>query len=403
MSKLGLLGLAVALGAGATSQESNFESADYGVRLAIPAGWTIDATRQARVILKLTQAEGSSLLVYEVAFTDPVTPVQYKEQLRHFLQRGLKEPRMLDDRGLKAGGRGGFCLEIASRGTDEREVVALKGVVGLSPRRMIAVDAEFPRARLGAVRPAYDALLASLQFFPRRLPFGADDGLKRFEETVKKLSTAASPPAGPDELGIFVGDKRVGVHTFRMAPAVRLPAKGVEVEALTLIDLGDEGKAETTVRGFLSDDLAVQEAEVTEVKTSKEKRVQNFWARVTLSGGELRMERRINGERWDVKFPAPSCGVLADLQGALQARLLDTPQALWTVAMVAAFDDEPSYLKIERGGAQKFSIEGAEIDTRVTRIQRPDGTVITYLHDAKRSLVSVTQSNQAVVMRRLKK
>ena len=73
-------------------QDSKFESSDFGVRLNIPSGWNIDATRQSRVILKLRQQSQTvpapELLVYEAMMSAPITLGQYREQLRHFLQRG---------------------------------------------------------------------------------------------------------------------------------------------------------------------------------------------------------------------------------------------------------------------------------------------------------------------------
>ena len=142
---------ALAIAAGVRAQDSNFESGDYGIRLTIPPGWSINATRQPRVILKLNHGGDAAvkpeLLVYEAPFSEPITLGQYREQLRHFIQRAYKDPVMLDDRAAKAGERAGFILAVASKGQNDAELVSFKGIFEISPRRMLGVDGVFPKGQ----------------------------------------------------------------------------------------------------------------------------------------------------------------------------------------------------------------------------------------------------------------
>src|SRR6185295_1303474 len=167
----------------AGAQDSDFESADYGIKLKIPKGWNIDATRQQRVILKLNQtAEGPvrpELLIYDAPFSEPLTLGQYKEQLRHFRQRAYKDPWMVEDRAVKAGGKDGFLLGIQSRSTNDTEIVSYKAMIQITPRHFLGVDGVFPKAQAESLWKVYEGLLESLAFIPRRQPIGTEDGLKK--------------------------------------------------------------------------------------------------------------------------------------------------------------------------------------------------------------------------------
>jgi hypothetical protein len=397
---------AAALALPLPAQDSPFESSDFGVRLKIPAGWTIDATRQARVILKLTlSGDGPvkpELLVYEAALAEPVTPAQYKEQLRHFLQRAYKEPRMVEDRAVTAGGRSGFVLGVASKGAGDVDVVSLKGLIEISPKRMLGVDGVFPRGREEALGKVYDALLASVEFIPRKSPIGTEDGLRQLAQAVEKIFKTPAPPEGPTELGVFAGDKRIGTYTITLKPGTRGAAAGWELESAFRVDLGEEGRSESHVTGFLSHDLATQAAEVAESKVGKDKRAQNFSASVNLAGGEVRSVRRINGERVETRFKVPERAILGELEEALKVRLLELGKGLVSVPVVSAFENEPGYLRIELAGPQKKPVGGAEAEVHVLLVQREDGSVVTDWHDKDRRPAQISYSNTSLLLRRAK-
>lgn len=386
-------------------QEPKFESADYGVRLRIPPGWNIDGTRQPRVILKITSGGEylvrPEILVHEIPLQEPITLGQYKEILRHQIQRLYKEPRMLDDRQGEAGGRGGFCLEVLSKGTTEADVVSIKGVFQRSPRRMIGVDGVFPAGKEAELRKVYEAVLASLELIPRRKPEGLDASVRDVEETLK--SRPGPPSAQPaQELGIFTGDKQVGTYRVEIRGATRGAVAGEELITKTKIELGEDGRIETSVTGFLSNDLATQSVEVVEIKVSKEKRTQNFWSKVSLSGGEVIAERRINGEPLAARYPVPHGTVLSELVEALQARLLGPQKKLFLLPMAGAFEDEPGLVKIELGGLNKMKEGETTSEVYVSHLVRDEGAVMTYWHGPDRQLQRVSAANQSFVIRRLK-
>lgn len=390
----------------AAGQDSNFESADYGVRLKIPAGWDIDATRQQRVILKLNQAVDAlvkpELLVYEAPFAEPITVAQYKEQLRHFVQRAFKEPWMRDDRPATAAGKQGFILEVESKGTGDADLVSIKGVFQVSPRRMIGIDGVFPRAQAEALAKVYEAFLATVEFIPRKTPAGAEEGLRSFEQAFPKLAlpSALTKPEA-EELGIFMGDKRVGTYTVGLKPAVRGTSEGLEVQAYTKIELGEDGRVETRINGFLSNDLAHQTVELAESKVGKEKRAQNFTSLVTLSNGEVRCDRRINGEKSEARFSVPPRSVLSELAEALLARLTGPEKGVFSVRSVGAFENEPGIIKIEVTGAHKMKTGEDTRDVTVSFLQREDGSLLTYWHDTDRRTMRVTLGNQSLVIKRI--
>lgn len=405
MSAFGGLVLAVSAALSAGVQDSDFESADYGLKIKIPKGWNIDATRQARVILKLNQpAEGTvkpELLVYDAPFGDPLTLGQYKEQLRHYIQRAYRDPWMVDDRAAKAGGRDGFLLAIESRATDDSEIVSYKAVFALSPRHFIGVDGVFPKARSEALTKVYEAMLATVEFIPRRKPVGAEDGVKKLEEALGKLTEPWTPPAS-DEIQIFLGEKQIGTQTMVWKRGTRSGAGGIELDQFTKIDLGDDGRSEARIRGFLSDDLSLQSVELSEIRAGKDKRVQSFTASATMTNAEVRVEGRINGERMQATFQAPARAVFSELMDALQRRLSATGKGLVMVPSVQAFDHEPLYLKVELGGTHKMRVDDQTLEVQVVYQAREDGALVTYWYDAERRLTRITSSAQGPVFKRKK-
>jgi hypothetical protein len=392
-------------GASAEAQDSDFESADYGIKVKIPKGWNIDATRQARVILKLNQAaEGSvkpELLIYDAPFSDPMTLGQYKEQLRHYLQRAYKDPWMVEDRAAKAGGKEGFILGIQSRATNDAELVSYKGIFEISPRHFLGVDGVFPKAQNEALSKIYDGLLAAVEFIPRRQPIGTEDGLKQLDEAVKKLTEPWTPPAA-EEISIFLGEKEIGSQTMAWKTATQGGAAGIELDLFTRIDLGDDGRSEARVKGFLSNDLATQSVELSEIRAGKDKRVQSFTASASLSGGEVRVSGRINGEKTDKTFKAPARAVFSELMDLLQRRLLAIGKGFVMVPTVQAFDHDPVTLKVEIGGLHKMRVDEQTVEVNVVYQAREDGALVTYWYDADRRLFRITSSAQGPVFKRKK-
>jgi hypothetical protein len=397
-----LLGLVVVLAAGA--QDQPFESSEYGVRLRIPAGWTIDATRQPRVMLKLTQSVDSlikpELILYEAPSAEPVTLGQYKEQMRHFLQRAYKDPRMLDDHPATAGGRPGFVLVIASRGTNDTDVVSYKGLFELSPRRMLGVDGVFQKGKEAELSKVFDALLGTIEFFPRKLAAGAEEDLKRFDETVEKLAQLPPTPPRKDELEINAGGRVIGTYTFSLAPGREGDLPGTSVDTRYSIDLGDDGKVETVVQGFLSNDLSFQKVETTDVRMGKDKRTQNFQGNVEYRKGEVHIVRRINGERSETHVKVPQPTILSELAEALQVRLLDLGKRLVALRSLPAFENETGLVKFEVTGLHKMKSESSEMsEVNVSFMVREDGLLITYWFDAQSRLARISHPNQSVVMK----
>jgi hypothetical protein len=387
-------------------QESVFESSEFGVRLKIPAGWNVDATRQPRVILKLKKAGDAAvppeLQVYELPFPQPITLGQYREQLRHFLQKAYRNPRMLDDREAKAGGRPGFVLQLASIGTAGETVVSHKGIFELSPSRMVGVDGVFPEGQAEALRGAYEEFLKSIEFIPRKRPAGVEAELERFGGAMGKL--AAGPGLDPrtDVLEVMAGDKKIGEYTLALKPGETEGAAGVEVQADYAIDLGEEGRLETHLKGFLSNDLSVQKVAWSELRVAKDKRAQNFEASVTLAKGKLEASRRVNGEASTARLEAPERAVLSELLEALQVRLLGAGKDLLSVPVVSAFENDPGYAKIELRGLNSTKVDDKVVQIHVSFLVRETGSLATYWHDEAGRLLRITQQDKGLVFRRKK-
>lgn len=399
----GLAALAAACPCAA--QDSDFESADFGVKVKIPKGWNIDATRQARVILKLNlSAEGPvkpELLIYDAPFSDPMTLGQYKEQLRHYLQRAYKDPWMTDDRAAKAAGKDGFILGIQSRATNDSEIVSYKGLFAISPRHFLGVDGVFPKGQAEELTKAYEGLLGSLELIPRRLPIGTEDGLKQLGEMLQKLTEPWVPPPTED-IVILLGEKEIGLQTMVWKSAAQAGSPGVELDVFTKVDLGEDGHSEARVRGFLSNDLATQSVALSELRAGKDKRVQSFTATATLSGGEVRVDGRINGEKSTAVFKVPEHAVFSELMDLLQRRLAAAGKGLVMVPTIQAFDHDPVYLKLELGGSHKMRVDDQTIEVQVVYQARDDGSLVTYWYDSERRLSRITSSAQGPVFKRKK-
>jgi len=397
-------GISSAAQAGA-GQDSDFESADFGIKLKIPKGWNIDATRQAGVILKLNLPAETGikpeLLIYQAGFSDPVTAGQYREQLRHFLQTAYKEPWMLEDRVAKAGPRDGFILGVQSRAVNDSEIVSHKGLFPVSPRRFLGVDGVFPKAQDEALVKVYEGLLASIELIPKRLPVGAEDGIKQLDETLKKLTEPFIPPP-TDEIVISLGEKEIGSQTISFKTAMRDGAAGFSVDLFTKVDLGEDGRSEVRAKGFLSNDLLIQWIELAETRAGKDKRVQSFTATATLANGEVKMEGRINGEKTASTFKAPNRAVFSELTDLLQRRLMANGKGFVVVPSITAFDHDPIFLKVELGGVHKMKSEDQTTEVNVVYQAREDGSLVTYWYDTERRLSRVTSSAQGPVFKRKK-
>jgi hypothetical protein len=392
----------LATAAAIRAQDLPFESSEYGVRLKIPAGWNVDATRQPQVILKLNHSGDHlfkpELQVYEVRLGEPTTIGQHKEVVRQYIQRAYREPKILEERAGSAGGRAGFLLVVASKTINEAEAVSWKLLVEVSPRRLLGVDGVFPKGKEEELGKAFDRLVGSIDFIPRRSA-PADLMLKAMGEAAKKLAAAETPAEREDELGIYVGDRQVGTYKVRFRPAARGAAKGLEVETWTSLDLGEE-KVETRIAGFLSNDMSLQAVELEESKLGKDKRMQYFAARSTLDKGEISVERRINGERSSLKFKAPERFLFAELGETLQYRLLRLEKTTVATSTLSAFENDFGSIAIEVGGKHKMKTGQELVDIYVAFLRREDGTLVTYWYDSNFGLNRLGASGQALVIKK---
>lgn len=383
-------------------QDLPFESSEYGVRLKIPAGWSVDATRQPQVILKLNHSGDHvfkpELQVYELRLAEPTTIAQHKEIVRQYIQRAYREPRILEERPGSAGGRNGFVLVVASKTVNEAEAVSWKLLVEVSPRRLMGVDGIFPKGKEEELGKAFDRLVGSIEFLPRRVA-PSDALLKAFAEAQKKLAGAETPTEREDELGIFVGDRQVGSFRVRFRPSARRAVQGMEVESFTLIDLGEE-KVETRISGFMSNDLSVQSVELEESKLGKDKRAQYFTARSTLDKGTISVERRINGERSALTFQAPERFLFAELAEALQFRMLRLEKTTIAANTLSAFENDFGSIAIEMGGKHKMKMGQELVDIYVAFLRREDGTLGTFWYDSNFGLTRLGVSGQPLVIKK---
>jgi len=384
-------------------QDQPFESSEYGVRLKIPAGWNVDATRQPQVILKLNHSGDyvfkPELQVYEVRLPEPTTLGQHKEGVRQYIQRAYREPRIIDERETTAAGRRGFVFVVQSQTINEADAISFKLMLEVSPRRLLGVDGIFPKGAEGELSKHFEKLVASLELLPKRTGAGAEALAKAFDEAVKKLAAQEAPAERKDELGVFVGDRQVGTYTLVVKPGTRSEAKGLEIETVTKIDVGEE-KIETRIAGFLSNDLAVQAVELEESKQSKDRRVQYFTAMASLGAGEIMVERRINGERATHKAKAPDRFLFAELAEALQIRMLKLDKTAVGINVLSTFENDFGTIGIEVGGKHSMRVGQEVQDIFVAFLRREDGTLVTYWYDAKMGLMRLGAAGQALVIKR---
>ena len=397
-----LLAVLGALLVAAGPQEAAFESAEYGIRLKIPRGWTVDATKQPRVILKLTLPGEHSfppeLLLSEVVFSEYVTLGQYREQVRQFIQRTYREPRLLEDRECTAGGRPGFFFVTLSRTVNEADAVSCKGFIALQPARMLSVECVFPRAGQEEALKAYDALLAAVEFIPRKPAAGTEEGLKRFAEEAPKLAPAEAGLVRKEELEYVLGERNIGSYVLDVSAGTREGAAGLEVKSVHLVDLGEEGKAEARVTGFLSNDLARQWVEVEDVRVGKDRRTQYFTAKGALAGGKVTVERRINGEKSSVEIKVPERTVFSELVEALQARLVPGAKSMMSVPSISAFENEAGHVRIQLEGKHEMRVDDKLVEVHVVSLQR-DESLLNYWYSSDRRILRRTVSGQSLVLR----
>jgi len=230
---------------------------------------------------------------------------------------------------------------------------------------------------------------------------GTEDGLKKLEETLQKLTEPWTPPP-MEEISIFMGEKEIGSQTMAWKAGAQGGAAGIELDMFTKIDLGDDGRSEARVKGFLSNDLATQSVAVSEIRVGKDKRVQSFTASASLSGGEVAVDARINGEKMASKFKAPARAVFSELMDLLQRRLTASGKGFVMVPTVQAFDHDPVVLKVELGGPHKMRVDDQTIEVQVVYQAREDGALVTYWYDGERRLSRITSSSQGPVFKRKK-
>jgi hypothetical protein len=385
-------------------QDGKFESPDYGIRLKLPAGWTVDSTRQVQVVLKLAlpgdKPFRSELIIRELPFPEEhITIGQYREQIRQLIQRTYRDPRILEDRDATVGGRPGFVFVTASRTTGDADAVSYRCLVELSPSRLLWVEGIVPKEGAEAAAKTFDALLATIEFFPRAAPPGTEEGLKKFAEAAAKLPATDATFERKLDMEYVLGDSKVGTYQQELKAGTREGAAGIEVKTVDVIDLGTKGRLEKRTTAFLSDDLARQWGDVEIIHKGSEGRTQYFTAAVKVEGTSATIERRINGEKSSTKVTVPERTVLLELLEALQVRLLGSPaKGLMSAPVLPAFDNEAGHVAIEMRGKHEMKGEAGLVDVHIIVVQREDGTLINYWYDADRKMIRRTVGGQSIML-----
>lgn len=372
-----------------------FESKEYGIKLTIPAGWTIDATRRPHVILKLSQKGDREILVYEIRPAEPITLGQYREQLRLFVSRTFKECKIIDDRAAPIGTREGFVFTLESLGTGDTAVVSTKGLWCLSPKRFIAVDAAAPRDASEALLKVYDQLVASLQWMARD-PVVTDGPAKKWPQSKEPVKVDVK-----DDLEIAAGDKTIGTYAIEIRNAIRDGVAGYEFVHRHKADYGEEGREESSVRGFVSADLSRQAVEFSLFRVGKDKRSFLISASAELREGQAAIKRRINGERSEETFAVAPGTIFSDAVEAAQIHLLELGKGLSTFPVLNLFDSECAPMRVDMLGLQKTKINDETQEIYVVAVEQ-DERVLTYWYDAGRKLVRIVGFAPSVVVRRKK-
>jgi hypothetical protein len=386
------------------AQEGDFESPEFGIRLKLPAGWTVGSSSKPE-ILKLSlpgeHAFRPEIYLHNLAFTEEhITLGQYREQIRQQTQREYVEPRILDDRTVTAGGRPGFVLETAFKRGDV-PAISYRGIIELSPSRLVSFLCVAPKAAEEPALKAFDGLLAAIEFFPRQPQDGADAGLKRFAAAAEKLDATPADYERKLELDYGIGERNVGSYSQSLKGATRDGAAGLEATTIDIIDLGKDGRLEKRTTAFLSDDLAKQRAEVEIIHRSREQRVQYFAASAALDGTDVTVERRVNGEKSTAKLKVAERTVFMELLEALEFRLLAGGKGpTITVPVLPVFDNEPGYVKIDHTGEHEMKSPTGSglVKITVLAVAREDGAIITYWFDADRRMIRRSVGGQGVVL-----
>ena len=399
-----VLGILPALALAGPVQDGAFESPAFGVRLKIPAGWTVESST-APEILKLSlpgkHAVPPEIAVHNLAFVEEhITAGQYREQIRQFIQRTYRDPRILDDRSVTVGGRPGFVFTTASKAKGDAPAISFKGIVEISPSRLLSIEYVSPREQEEAARKTLDALLASIEFFPRKTPDGTEEGLKKFADSLSKLPATEAGLERKMELDYELGARKIGSYDQVMKAGTRDGTAGIEVTTVDIIDLGTDGRMEKRTTAFLSDDLSKQRANVEIVHRSKEQRVQYFTASVALDGTEAAIERRLNGEKSSVKVKVPERTVLMELLETVAYRLIPAGKSpTMSVPVLPAFDNEAGHVKVEHMGESEMKAPGSGlVKVNILVVAREDGALISYWYDADRKVMRRSVGGQSVVL-----
>lgn len=385
----------------AAGQDSTpFESANHGVRLKIPAGWTVDSTPQANLLLRINKGGAfpfpPAIIAQEMRLSEPATPGQLKEKLRTAYQSVLIEARILEEEPVKIAGQSGFSFTIQTRTPKGDPVMAVRTVIGDGPSRYVSVDADLPKAAYGRLRDEYDRLLGSLEFFPRRQPPGVAEEAAQWQELLPKLAgeplPAAAKPGFKDEMVIEVKApdgtmRQVGAYSFAVRPETQEATDGLSITISYKIDLGESGKQEVSTQGWLSRDFKRQRVLSEEARTGSDKRSTYFSADGSLENGQARATRRINGEKSVWSGPVDPATVLEDLVEGLQWRLATLGKRSVAVPVLSLYDPQPRPWRFEVSGEQSVQDGDRQIDVHVLGLQRHDGQRFFFWYDKQQRLV----------------
>jgi hypothetical protein len=399
------LGILPALAFAGPVQDASFESPAFGVRLKIPAGWTVQSSTPPE-ILKISlpgkHAISPEIAVHNLAFVEEhITIGQYREQIRQYIQRSYRDPRILDDRSVTVGGKPGVVFTTTSKSNKgDTPAISLKGLVEISPSRLLSVELVAPREMEETARKAYESLLASIEFFPRQAPDGTPEGVKKFAEALAKLPATEAGFERKFDLEYGIGDRKVGSYELSLKAGTRDGAAGIEVSSADIIDLGTDGRMEKRVTAFVSDDLSKQRAAVEIVHRGKEQIIQYFTASVTLDGTEAAIERRVNGEKSTVALKGPERTVLMELLETVEFRLLAAGKGpTLSVPVLPSFDNEAGTVKVEHTGESEMKAPGAGVvKVNILMVAREDGALISYWYDGDRKLIRRSVGGQSVIL-----
>jgi len=376
-----------------------FESKEYGVQLTIPTGWTIDASRQPHVMLKI-HLKGDYVVAPEIAVAEnrqaePVTLNQYREQLRLLLLRTIKEVKIIDDRSSKAGPYEGFVMAMECKGAKDSDLLMLKGIWHLAPKHYLAIDGVAPKGNSDLIRASFEKAVKSIQFTPR-------EGLK-LDGTAKKWPEIKQPVKVnvKEELEVWAGDKPIGIYTLEIRDIVRDGVAGYEYAHVHRADYGKEGKEESSVRGFLSADATRQSVETTFFRVNQEARSTYITASAEVRDGKATIQRRINGEACESVLEIPSGTLLADLVEAAHHHLTELGKGLSAFPILNIHERHPILINAEALGRQSVKLNDKVVEITVVSIAQ-ENRVLTYWYDLDRKPLRITGFGPSVVVRRKK-